>query len=65
MQLSGNKLKKISEVASKPTVVSRIHDVVKSLEGVVEASWLTLEEVSSTVFVLGQRPTMVLDVGVL
>jgi hypothetical protein len=65
MQLSGNKLKKISEVASKHTVVSRIHDVVKSLEGVVEASWLTLEEVSSTVFVLGQRPTMVLDVGVL
>jgi hypothetical protein len=44
--MSVNKLKKIDELASEPVFVFRIHDVMKSLEAIVEQSWLTLAEES-------------------
>jgi hypothetical protein len=46
MQMSVNKLKKIVELASEAEVVIMINDVVKSLEVIIEQSWLTLAEES-------------------
>jgi hypothetical protein len=46
MQMSVNKLKKIVELASEPITVFKIHDAMKSLEAIVEQSWLTLAEES-------------------
>jgi hypothetical protein len=46
MMMSVNKLKKIAKLASEAEVVTRINDVMKSLEAIIEQSWLTLVEES-------------------
>jgi hypothetical protein len=55
MHMAMNKLKKIAELASEPAAVFRIHDVVKSLEAIVEQSWFTLVEESPPLFVYGDN----------
>jgi hypothetical protein len=47
MMISVKKLKRVGEISSKVAVVSKINDVVKSLEESLEQSWNTLAVESS------------------
>jgi hypothetical protein len=47
MMISVKKLERVGEISSKVAVVSKINDVVKSLEESLEQSWNTLAVESS------------------